>query len=85
MDTTASTDTTMFDQLAWSVAIDGISAHELEVARLLATVDARSGHGTLLGSVGDRSLSAALRERALGHLLVALARRSGSPSLAHAA
>lgn len=70
------------DRLAERVADHGIAAHEDDLDPLLAAATQRCVDEVIVGVVADSSLAPVLRERALGRLLVALARtgeRSRTP------
>ena len=61
------------DRLAHLVADEGITAHEDRLNGLLAAAVAHGVCEVLIGTVADTSASPIMRERALGHLLAALA------------
>ena len=61
------------DRLAHLVAADGIAAHEDAIGALLTAAVARGIDEVLIATTADTAIAPVMRERALGHLLSALA------------
>ena len=61
-----------FDELAWTVAADGPTAHEGELARLATRARAVGVAGVAVQIVADRTAPPVVRQRAMANVVAAL-------------
>ncbi|TPW14625.1 MAG: hypothetical protein FD127_1295 [Acidimicrobiaceae bacterium] len=67
------------DDLAHLIARNGIGAFESDIARLVVRLRAAGIGGPCTDVLGDRHAAAVVRERAFGHLIGRVVRRSTCP------